>query len=85
MAGAAMDTVHLQVLGGLIFLAQLGTFHFSHSQRAPHPWPLEEHSFLTLTPWLSLPGWRGMEADSVWGEGRMDDPYLTTQTREDQA
>lgn len=48
MAGAAMDTVHLQVLGGLIFLAQLGTFHFSHSQRAPHPWPLEEHSFLTL-------------------------------------
>ena len=50
MAGAAMDTVYFQVLGGLKFLAQLGTFHLSS-----HSWPPEEHSFLTLTPFLSLP------------------------------
>ena len=44
LAGAAMDTVYFQVLGGLKFLAYLGTFHLSYRQSTPLFQSLEEHS-----------------------------------------
>ena len=44
LAGAAMDTVYFQVLGGLKFLAHLGTFHLSYRQSTPLFQSLEEHA-----------------------------------------
>ena len=73
-----MDTVHFQVLGDLKFLPQLETCQPSYTHGAPYRWPLEEHSFLTLTLPFSLLEWTGIEADSAWGEGRMDGSFLTT-------
>lgn len=40
---------------------------FISLQRAPHPQPLGEYSFLTFIPLLSLPGWTETEANGCLG------------------